>query len=299
MILVTGATGFIGSHLVNRLRKEHEEVLSMVHDSPVWTKWLAEAVKPTRKVRGDIRDTHFLRRVLNQYDVSEVYHLAALPVVAKAQKDPVNTFDVNVMGTVKLLQVCREMHVEKVLVQSTDKAYGEGLDKTVSDPLKPVEAYGLSKACQDWIAQYFMNICNMKIIITRPCNAYGYDLNPRIIPNTVRACMQGEKPVVWKWEESKRAYIYVEDLVDALVYLMANHEKGIFNIATRDVLTPEEVVKTVLKFFPFLEPKYETREKPTEICQQSLRMNPFGWGPRYSFQEGIKLTIEKYMRYGF
>ena len=165
--------------------------------------------------------------------------------------------------------------------------------------MNPLEPYGVSKTCADLIAQNFVEVYGLNIIITRPCNTYGYDRNIRIIPNTIRKCLKGEKPVIWKWEETKRQYIYVEDLVDALIFLMENKKKGIFNITSPDVLTPKQVVETILKFFPHLEPEYLERDKPTEIMAQSMRMQPFGWGPKSTFEKGIEETIKKFRMYGF
>jgi len=123
-IFITGATGFIGSHLCKFLKDRGEEVVSLIHDCIIWTPWLEESVKPTIKVHGDVRDFHFLKRVINQYEIDAVVHLAAQSIVKRAYKDPVNTFDINVVGTVNVLEACRQLDVEKVIVQSTDKVYG-------------------------------------------------------------------------------------------------------------------------------------------------------------------------------
>lgn len=295
--LITGATGFIGSHLAKTLTDKGEKVVILVRDVHP-SKWLDEALSGCIKVRGDIRNYNLLKRILNQYQIENVYHLAARAIVGQSLRNPMETYDTNVVGTVKLLEACRICNVQTVLVTSTDKCYGEGLNKTVSSPLAPVEPYGVSKMCQDVIAQNFAKVYNMNIIVTRACNAYGFDNNIRIIPNSIKCCLRGEKPIIWKWEETKRQYIYVQDLADALVHLMHLGKTGIFNIATPDVLTPEQVVKTILKFFPYLEPNYVEREKQTEILAQSMKMQAFGWGPKWTFEKGIQETIARFRKYG-
>ena len=297
---ITGCAGFIGSHLAKSLTDSGEEVVGLVRDV-VPSKWLDEALENVIKVKGDLRDFRLLKRILNQYGVDKVFHLGAQSIVSKSLKNPIETLDTNVMGTVKVLEACRQLDVERVLVQSTDKIYGGGLDKRVSSPLNPTEPYGTSKACCGLIAQNFLKVYEMSIIISRPCNVYGYDKNSRIVPNTIRSCLRGENPVIWEGEITKRQYIYIRDLVSALIHLIefaGIGRTGIFNIATPDVLTQEEVVKEVLKNFPTLKPTYLTREKPKEISQQSMRFDNFGWIPEFSFEQGIKATIEKFRKYG-
>lgn len=299
-MLVTGATGFIGSHLVHALNERGEKVISMVHDTPIWNKWLKESVMPTIKVQGDIRNPSFLKRVLNQYEVSQVYHLAAQSIVKRAWKDPVNTFDINVMGTVTLLEVCRQLEIERIMIQSTDKVYGNQMDATPMSQLQPTEPYGSSKICEDVAAQTFIQTYDMPIVISRCCNVYGYDWNNRIIPNTIRVCMSGGSPIIYKNDISTRQYIYVKQAVDSFIELMKQrvHVPGIFNIAMEEVKTQEEVVLEVLKHFPDLKPQYIEKPALKEIRSQSMvPSNLKIWC--YTFEHGIKLTIEAFKEYGF
>jgi len=299
-ILVTGASGFIGSHLVNRLKRDNE-VVALIRDF-IPSRWLSEALDGCIIVRGDVRDYNFIKRVLVGYDIQQVYHLSAVAIVKNAVKHPIETFDVNVLGTVKLLKASSEAGVEKFLILSTDKIFGEGLDKRELDPYNPVEVYGCSKACQDLIGRTWNNVYEKpEVIVARSCNVYGYDpFNSRIIPNTIKKCIKGESPIIYKNYVGKRQYIYVEDLVSALIFLMnfrIAYMEGVFNIATNDIYTQEEVVKKILEFFPDIKPKYVERPKYREIREQSMRPSEFGWKPKYSFEEGIRLTIEKFKKY--
>lgn len=297
-IFVTGSTGFIGSHAINELKKEHKIVI-LTRDV-FWNKWLKEVCQGCTRVNGDILNFRLLKRVLNQYEIDQVYHFAAHAVVKTAYRDPITCFSTNVMGTVNILEACREVDVDKILVMSTDKIYGNKMEAETTSPLVPTEPYGTSKVCQDMIAQTFLKTYGMHILVPRACNAYGYDLSNRIVPNTIRACLKGENPIIFEGEETKRQYIYVMDLCEAIVHLMKHASyKGVYNIATDDVLTQEEVVKTICQFFP-VSPRYVEREKPLrEIKSQSMVCSGFGWKPQYSFKEGIEETIEQFRKYGW
>jgi len=297
-VLVTGASGFIGSHLVNRL-KDDEHVVALVRDR-LPSRWIKEALDGCIIVEGDIRDERLIRRCLVRYDVDRVYHLASVSIVKQAIKYPTETFDANVMGTVKILEACKDVGVERVIVLSTDKVFGEGLNKTENSPYDPVDIYGCSKACQDMIARMWNRVYDVpKVIVARSCNVYGYDpYNPRIIPNTIKKCLLGERPVIYRGWSGKRQYIYVEDLVSALINLMnMDNPPNPVNIAVDPPLSQEEVVKTILKFFPKIEPVYVEKPEYKEIRDQSMVPTNFGWKPKFSFESGIKETIERFKRY--
>jgi len=297
-ILVTGATGFIGSHLVNSLKKD-SNVVSLVHDSKNGV-WLGEAFEGTIKVQGDIRSLKFLKRVIHRYEIDQVFHLAALPIVKTAFKDPINTFEVNVMGTVNVLEACRQMEVDKILVQSSDKVYGNQLNAEVGDKLFPTEPYGTSKICADLIAQTFSYVYDMDVVVVRSCNVYGYDpWNNRIIPNTVKRCLSGIDPVIFRGDKSLRQYIYIDDEIKALICFMRHYSKAVCNLATDDIKNQRDVVLEVLKHFPDRKPVYIERPRLKEIESQTMIPIDYSplWEPEVSFESGIKLTIEKFKEY--
>jgi len=300
-VFVTGGSGFIGSHLVNELKRENDVVV-LVRDIPsplsTWGKWISDVLQGCTIVLGDVLNSRLLRRVLAEYHVEYVYHLAAQAVVSTALKDPFGTFQTNILGTVNVLEACRQVGADKVLVMSTDKVYGNRMKAVEKDPLVSAGIYETSKACQDLVAQAFQEAYDMDVLIARACNCYGFDFAPRIVSNTVRACLRGETPIIFEGEKTLRQYIYVVDLCDALIHLMKHAPyKGVYNIATPDIMSQEQVVRTILKFFPNLKPKYTKREPVKEIQSQSMVSSQFGWKPKYSFEEGIKETIERFRKW--
>ena len=300
-IFVTGASGFIGSHLVNHLKGKNK-VVALYRDvhPPPWQTWLAEALEGCTLVRGDIQDDKTIRRVLAKYQIDQVYHLASQAIVSSAVKDPFGTFQTNVLGTVDVLEACRQVGVEKILVMSTDKVYGNKMDATESDPLISTGPYETSKTCADLIAQAYMKTYDMSIVIPRSCNAYGFDLSPRIVPNVVRSCLRGEPPVVYEGEETLRQYVFVNDLCEALTHLTKHQSyRGVYNIATSNLLTQKQVVLEICKYFP-LSPRFIKRNKPIkEIQSQSMICSQFSWTPKHTFSQGIQETIQNFKQYGW
>jgi len=302
-VFVTGGSGFIGSHLVNELKRENEVVV-LIRDRPSgtspWGKWVIDVLNDCVLVFGDVLNTRLLKRVLAEYQVQYVYHLAAQAVVSTALKDPFGTFQTNVLGTVDVLEASRQVGVDKVLVMSTDKVYGNKMDAVEKDSIVSTGIYETSKSCQDLVAQAFQNVYKMSVVVPRACNCYGFDFAPRIVSNTIRACLRGESPIIYEGEKTLRQYIYVVDLCEAIIHLMKYAPyKGIYNITTEDILSQEPVVRAILTFFPDLKPKYVMREPVKEIQSQSMVCSKFGWKPRYSFEEGIKETIEMFRKWGW
>jgi len=303
-IFVTGGSGFIGSHLCKKL-SEQNNVVTLMRDLPPpktpWGEWLAEALKNVTVVFGDILSIKLIRRVLTEYRIDCVYHLAAQAIVSTALKDPIGTYETNIMGTLNILEASKQIDMRKLLYLSTDKVFSETLAADANSPILPSGPYETSKACADLICQSWLKTYGKpEIVIPRLCNVYGYDLSPRIIPNVIRQCLRHQDPIIYKGEKSIRQYIYIDDAVDALIHLMNGDYTGCYNIATNDILKQEEVVLTILENFRHLRPKYVEREKPIkEIKQQSMILTPCDWEPKTTFRKGIKATIKAFRRWGW
>jgi len=307
-ILITGGSGFIGSYLAKKLSKNNTVVILERDVLP--SKWINEALEDCIRVRGDVLNFDLLKRILSDYQIEQVYHLAAQAVVSSANHDPITTFTVNTVGTANLLEAVVEVNKDiAVIVQSTDKVYGDNrLNMKETDAMLPtIGIYETSKACEDLIAQAFANAYDMNIRIVRPCNTYGYDLTNRIIPNTIRDCLSQNNPVLYEGQENTtRQYIYVEDLINALQLIMdQNVEMGkaeIFNIGTDDILTQKQVVDSIATFF-CITPKIVKRNKTfKEIQKQSVnytKLKNIGWQPQFTFDAGIQQTIKSFRDYGW
>lgn len=299
-ILITGASGFIGSHLAKKFVDEGHLVVALYRDV-LPSIWLEEALQKCVRVRGDVRDFDLLKRVINEYETEHVYHLAGETIVARAYRDPINTFETNLLGAVNVLETGRQLDVKGISIQSTDKVYGEKIDTREEDCLVPMEPYNTSKICQDYIARTYVEAYGMKISIPRCCNVYGYDVSSRIIPNTIRSCLRGKPPLLYVGEEeTTRQYLHVNDACDALAFLMRKNWVGPINVATDDVLTQAQVVRSICKHFGIRERPVKRQRPLKQILKQSMnwsKIKAVGWAPRLTFDEGVRITIEAFKRY--
>ncbi len=197
--LVTGATGLVGGAVVKQLLDNQADVTCLVRD------WVPQSelnqsggLSKVKVVRGDVRDQKLLERVLGEYEVDTVIHLAAQTIVGIANRNPVSTFETNVGGTWALLEACRRSPtVKQIVIASSDKAYGEqeNLPYTEQAPLLGRHPYDASKGAADVVALSFAATFDVPVTITRCGNFYGGgDLNwSRIVPGTIRSVLRGKR----------------------------------------------------------------------------------------------------------
>jgi len=146
------------------------------------------------------------------------------------------------------------------------------------------------------IAQSYAETYGMHVLIVRCCNVYGYDpFNSRIIPNTIKACIRGESPIIYKGHKGLRQYVYVQDVVDTMISLLELGKEGIVHIGTLDIFDQETVVEKILRFFPDIKPKYVEPPELKEIQSQSL-VPEYPENPT-PFEEGIRETILTFKKY--
>jgi CDP-glucose 4,6-dehydratase len=309
--LVTGGTGLLGGWLVRRLLELKADVVCLVRDwvpqSQLVTSGMAEQVKV---VRGDVRDQGTLERVLGEYEVDTVFHLAAQTIVGIANRNPVSTFETNIQGTWALLEACRRSPlVKQIVFASSDKAYGTHtrLPYDEDTPLRGLHPYDVSKSCADLIAQAYAVSYGTPVAVTRCGNFYGGgDLNwNRIVPGTVRAALNGERPVVRSDGKSIRDYLYVEDGVSCYMTLaeaLASRRElagEAFNFGHNRQVTVLELVQAILSACgrEDLEPEVRneaTNEIPHQYLDPSKATRVLGWTPRFSLEEGLQRSIAWY-----
>jgi len=244
-ILLTGINGFIGSHLAVYL-KEDNHVIGLVREFNHKTK--DNYLKGCTLVQGDVMNLELLKRIINDYEIETVFHLAAQSIVKLANSNPKDAYLSNIIGTVNVLEAVRQINPKiKVVCASSDKAYGvhEDLPYVETMDVRAGEPYSTSKACADLVAQSYAKTYGLNVNIVRSANVYGYDLNlSRIIPNTITRIMKGQKPVLYSGVAGfKREFIHVHDVCMAYSIVSEEGKPGeAYNIGDDEFHTVKDVV---------------------------------------------------------
>jgi len=221
-VAVTGATGFLGSHLTSQLVDVGADVVVLVRDStpvtPITTRWIDRV----SVVHGSVEDQALMERLLGEYGTQSLFHLAAQSQVGIANRSPMSTWTANILGTCTALEAARRSPaIEQVIIASSDKAYGDQprLPYDESMPLLARNPYDVSKACADLVATSYWHTFGVPVCITRCGNLFGPgDLNwERIVPGTIRSLLEGRAPVIRSDGTLVRDYFYAVD--GALAYL--------------------------------------------------------------------------------
>jgi CDP-glucose 4,6-dehydratase len=311
--LVTGGTGLVGSWLVRRLTEAGADVVCLVRDWVPQSELVRSgAIEHVKVVRGEVCDAPLIERVLAEYEVHTVFHLAAQTLVPIANRNPVSTFESNIRGTWTLLEACRRTPtIRSIVVASSDKAYGPQKTLPYSElmPLEGVYPYDVSKSCADLISQSYAASFNLPVAVTRCGNFYGGgDLNwNRIVPGTIRAVIRGERPVIRSDGQFVRDYFYVED--GALAYMLLaqrlaecpNYRGLAFNFSNELQISVLDMVRQILdRMGSSLEPDVRN-EASNEIRHQYLSAerarNMLNWAPAFTLDEGLDRTVAWYQEF--
>lgn len=308
--LVTGGTGLVGSWLVRRLVEYGADVVCLVRDWVPQSELIAShQIEKVKTVRGDVREQPLLERVLGEYEIDTVIHLAAQTIVTIANRNPVSTFETNIRGTWCLLEACRRSpRVKQIVVASSDKAYGdqETLPYSENMPLQGRHPYDVSKSCADLIAQTYAETYDLPVVVSRCGNFFGGgDLNwNRIIPGTIRSVLRGLRPVIRSDGKYIRDYFYVEDGAVAYMRLaekLAENPElcgNAFNFSYENQIDVLGIVQKILELMDCnLEPEI-LNQAPNEILHQYLSAEKarqmLAWHPQFSLEEGLVKTISWY-----
>jgi CDP-glucose 4,6-dehydratase len=312
-VLVTGAYGLLGSWLTKALLDGGARVAVLRRDdAPASALTLEGTEARCTVVRGDVRDLELLDRVIGEEEVDSVFHLAAQTIVGTAQRSPLSTWETNVRGTWVLLEACRRHEVARVVVASSDKAYGshDDLPYREDHELRARFPYDASKACADIVARSYFHSYGLPVAVTRFANLYGGgDLNgSRLIPEAVGAALAGRAPVIRSDGSPERDFLYVEDAVAAYLAIAAALDgegaRGeAFNAGSGRSWSVREVVELVCRAAGSdAAPDVRGRGTPTgEIDRQWVdpsRLRALtGWEPRVDLADGIARTVDWYRRH--
>lgn len=307
-VLVTGADGFIGSHLTEKLVKEGYKVKAFCYYNSFNTwGWLdtlsSNVLKEIEIFTGDVRDPNGVREAMK--GIEQIYHLAALIAIPFSYHSPDSYVDTNIKGTLNVLQAARDFNTEKILITSTSEVYGTAKYVPIDEnhPYQGQSPYSATKIGADRLAESFYRSFDMPISIVRPFNTYGPRQSARaVIPTIITQLLAGNKEIKLGSLSPTRDFNYVKDTVDGFVEI-AKSDKTIgeeINIATQKEISirelAEEIIKQINPNAQIICDGQRFRPEKSEV-NRLLGSNEkikklTNWKPQYTFEEGIKETIE-------
>jgi len=310
--MVTGARGFAGAWLAKALLERGAQVVSLDRgrsERPVSTLRLLGIEGEVEDVSGDLNDGELLERLLRERSIASVFHLAAETIVGTVQASPVRGFETNVRGTWTLLDACRRVGVERIVVASSDKAYGasDALPYREEHPLQATAPYEASKAAADIIARSYWHSYGLPVAVTRFANIYGGgDLNfSRLVPEAACAALDGRAPVLRSDGSPERDFLYVEDAASAYLAIADELDRDdvrgeAFNAGGGEPHAVGEVVAAITRLAGTgVEPDIQGEGNPAgEIDRQWVDPRKLrercGWAPSVGLEEGLERTLAWY-----
>jgi len=307
-VLVTGADGFIGSHLVEALLAEGCKIKAFVYYNSFnsWG-WLdtfsKEQIDQIEIFAGDIRDPNGVANAVEGCDM--IFHLAALIAIPFSYHSPDSYVDTNIKGTLNILQAAQRFNVERILVTSTSEVYGTAQFTPISElhPKQPQSPYSATKIGADAIADSFYRSFQMPVTIVRPFNTYGPRQSARaVIPTIISQLLNGVNEIKLGDIRPTRDLVFVKDTAQGFIQIAKNasligHE---VNIATQQEISvgdlAEELIKIINPNAKIVCDEVRLRPDKSEVFQllgsQAKLLEFTGWKPQTSLSDGLKQTIE-------
>ncbi len=301
MILVTGGAGFIGSNLVEELLKQGYNV-RVIDNMDTGKESNLEGLN-IDFVRCDIRDFDAVKNAMK--DVEQIYHQAALGSVPRSIKDPLSSTEVNIIGTLNVIKAAQESGVEKIVYASSSSVYAgvDELPKREDMKLIPTSIYGATKIANEHYFKVFYNIYGLKSVGLRYFNVFGPKQNPEseyaaVIPKFIRMIINNERPTIYGDGEQTRDFTFVKDVVNANILAMnsARCDGFAYNIAGGKQISINSLVRMINEIMgkdieaEYFEPR--PGDPKHSLADISRAKEDLGFEPKYSFEDGLKLTIK-------
>ena len=307
-VLVTGAGGFIGSHLTELLLREGIEVKAFVHYNSLgtwgWIDTFPKELKDSVEVfAGDIRDPHGVREAMKGCEA--VFHLAALIAIPFSYHSPDSYVDTNVKGTLNVLQAARDLGGIRVLVTSTSEVYGTAKYVPIDEnhPFQGQSPYSATKIGADRLAESFYRSFDLPVTLVRPFNTFGPRQSARaVIPTIITQLLSGKKEIQLGSLTPTRDFNYVKDTANGFyqIYLSDQTVGQEINIATQKEISigdlANELIQQINPEAKIVCDEQRLRPEKSEVnrllgCNQKIRQLT-DWRPRYSFESGLAETID-------
>lgn len=307
-VLVTGADGFIGSHLTEHLMEKGYEVKAFTYynsfNSWGWLDSLPkEKLQQIEIFQGDIRDPNGVREAMKGTD--GVFHLAALIAIPFSYHSPDSYVDTNIKGTLNVLQAARDLDMERVLITSTSEVYGTAQYVPIDEkhPYQGQSPYSATKIGADRLAESFYRSFDLPVTIVRPFNTFGPRQSARaVIPTIVMQLLSGKEEISLGSLTPTRDFNYVKDTANGFYEIAVSGQTvgEEINIATQREISigdlAHELIRQINPKAHIVCDEQRTRPEKSEVnrllgCNEKI-LRLTGWKPRYSFEQGLAETIE-------
>lgn len=308
-VLITGYEGFLGSNLTKTLIDSTAKIIGL--DIKVNRKDTILTLPDYKKImviKGSVANYALVKKIISEFKVDVVFHLAAEAIVGKSQQKPLHTFSSNIRGTWNVLEACRNSKtVEAIVIASSDKAYGshKNLPYHEDAPLIANYPYDVSKSCADLIACTYFHTYGVPVAVTRCGNIYGPgDFNfSRIVPDAIRCEFSGKTLLIRSDGKFTRDYVYIDDIINGYIILAEKLKKlhlagEAFNFSNEAPISVLNLIKIIYELTGN-NPNYKILNKAKyEIMHQYLSAEKarkiLQWKPQYNLKEGLKKTIQWY-----
>jgi dTDP-glucose 4,6-dehydratase len=332
-ILITGGYGFIGSNFLNTFVPRFPDIKFINIDKLTYAanlnnleflpqnfgefndlkqeyNWQSENLETASNYffeNGDILDLNFLEKVCQKYEIDSIIHFAAESHVDLSIKNPTIFVETNILGTQNLLTLAKKYQIQRFHHVSTDEVYGQlPIDKpeikfTENTPLAPNSPYSASKVGSDFLVRAYIETFDLNAVITRCSNNYGpYQDKTKLIPKFITNLLNGQKVPLYASGQNVRDWLFVIDHCEAIWEVFTRGNKGeVYNIGGNNEMTNLQITKEILKLTGRDESYIEyVTDRPGHDLRYAIDAskikNDLGWGPRFSFEDGIAKTFEFY-----
>jgi nucleoside-diphosphate-sugar epimerase len=303
--LVTGGAGFIGSNIVEELLKRGESVRVVDNYSTGRRENLAPFLDKIELIEGDIRSYHIVRESVDSIDI--ILHQAALPSVPRSVRDPITSNEVNVNGTLNILNAAKEAKVRRVVFASSSSVYGDNPELPKHEGMipNPLSPYAVSKLAGEKYCSVFSRVYDLPTVVLRYFNVFGPKQDPNsqysaVIPRFVKAIMNDQQPVIFGDGEQSRDFTYIANVVEAnLLAALVDCPMGVaMNCACHGQTTLNQLVKEINEILrKDIKPIYQP-ERVGDIKHSfatiELAKSRLNYIPNISIKDGLRLSIGYY-----